>query len=81
MSEYYWDKERHGQGIGLVILMLESDNELIGDQPCGRVYKMHSHEIWKAEEYRKVPAGDRRETTHSSQEEAMAYLLAVTRMT
>ena len=80
MKEYYWDKTKHGQGIGLVILLQQSNNPAFGDQPCGRVYKIHNHEIWKAEEYRKVPAGDRRETTHDSQEEAMAYLLAVTRM-
>lgn len=80
MNHYYWEKEKHGHGIGLVILMLESSNPAFGDQPCGRVYKVHARELWKAEEYRKVPAGDRRETTHDSQEEAMAYLLAVTRM-
>ena len=77
---YYWQGEKFGHGIGLQILMLEASNPAFGDQPCGRVYKIHAQELWKAEEYRKVPAGDTRETTHDTQEEAMAYLLAVMRM-
>lgn len=80
MSEFYWDMEKHGHGIGLQILLKASDNPAFADQPYGRVYKVHAKDLWKAEEYCKVPAGDLRETIHSTQEEAKAYLLAVTRM-
>lgn len=80
MSEFYWYTEKHGHGIGLQILMQASDNPVFADQPYGRVYKVHAKDLWKAEEYRKVPAGDLRETIHDTQEEAKAYLLAIVRM-
>lgn len=81
MKEYYWSDAPFGKTTGVSILMQEASNPAFGDQPCGRVFKTTSRNAWIAEQYSRPVSGDSRQTDHDTEEEARAYLLAVTRMT